>query len=354
MPDPSLTGARGTGLGSLVVCGEYAVLEPGGLGIVSALDASVHADVFPADTWRLETPFRSESFDPVRVEAHGVDISPASEQRFARSAVVECAAYLLRMGKPIDPLRIVVGRFSPSANADPLPPGVSGLSSSAAVVAAIVSGMLRLYMDADEARRRAFPLALRAHRRAQGGVGSGIDVAAALFGGFELFTAHPQSPSVRPLRWPSAIRVRIMWSGERAETAPRIERLGAYRRSRPQEWSAFVRRSTELTTALLDALSREDVQTVFSCIEAHRLLLSTLGAAAGLEIETPVVKRMIALGDELGMKAKASGAGGGDCGLLFFDETLSPEAVDEAMEEAGLTPLRLGLGIEVDSIALGQ
>ena len=94
-----------------------------------------------------------------------------------------------------------------------------GLGSSAALTVALLAAVNK---TAD-----VFAAALDAHRRFQGGKGSGVDIATAVHGGLLQYTMP--SAEVRPLRWPDGLAMRVLWTGVAASTTDRLGRLDADR-----------------------------------------------------------------------------------------------------------------------------
>ncbi|EIL95727.1 phosphomevalonate kinase, partial [Rhodanobacter thiooxydans] len=98
-----------------------------------------------------------------------------------------------------------------------------GLGSSAALTVALASAIRAL-------DRRAAPsidTLLAAHRRAQGGHGSGLDVAASLAGGLLLYRLHDGQPRIASATWPHGLEWCCVWSGRPASTGHFLQRLAA-------------------------------------------------------------------------------------------------------------------------------
>jgi phosphomevalonate kinase len=136
------------------------------------------------------------------------------------------------------------------------------------------------------------------HRQVQGS-GSGIDVAASIWGGtirFERGHANNIHP-VEPV---------VIWSGKSASTGPRVE---AYLAWEPRD--AFVQASEQLV-----AQFDEDPVRV---LRESGQLLNRMAAAASIDYRTPELDRIATLAEQLGGAAKPSGAGGGDCAVALFD-----------------------------------
>ena len=94
-----------------------------------------------------------------------------------------------------------------------------GLGSSAALVVALVAAL--------DNSTDVFPAALEAHRRLQGGAGSGVDVAAAVHGG--LIEYAMKSGQIRSLAWPEELAMRVLWTGVAASTSAKLDKLAATR-----------------------------------------------------------------------------------------------------------------------------
>lgn len=179
-----------------------------------------------------------------------------------------------------------------------------GLGSSAALVVALAAAI--------ENSTDVFAAALESHRKFQGGMGSGVDVAAAVHGG--LIKYAMRSGSVRSLSWPGDLAMRVLWTGVAASTSARLDRLAASR-ERPSR------------TALGE--SAERMARAWHSGEADGILA---GYAGYID-----VLRQFSLDHDLGifdaghdeltdaararnLVYKPAGAGGGDIGVLFGRE----------------------------------
>jgi phosphomevalonate kinase len=266
--------------GKVVVLGEYAVLD-GAPAIVAAIDRGVRCAVSTAPTLAVTTP---------------------GDNRFARAALEQLAAppghYAFSAWNPVDAL---VGAEKP---------GFGG--SAAAVTAACLAAGFQ------GSAHELFDCAQRIHHAVQGS-GSGIDVAASVYGGVIEF----ESGRVRAAASPEFC---LVWSGHSAQTGPRV---AAYLSLRERDTIAA--RSREL-------VHRFPAEPIDVLREARRWLHREL-RAAGIEWETPALGQIADLAEQYGGAAKPSGAGGGDCAIAIFPDPDGEFEFLNACERLGFCPI---------------
>ncbi len=205
----------------------------------------------------------------------------------------------------------------------------------------------------------ALKLALVAHAVAQGGIGSGADVAAIFAGGVIRYRRYPvepliqasnagqlesalaQSPPVDLWRLPSP-RVRLVYAfaGESAATPSLVQTIeqkltGARR-------DAFILRSDELGRVLEDAMARGDFGTLAPAVGELHQRLCELGP-----LETEPIRQIVALAESRGCVGKISGAGGGDGCVLFAPDAERQNELVEALRTRGFfaMPVELEPGL---------
>jgi mevalonate kinase len=213
----------------------------------------------------------------------------------------------------------------------PLPEGgrgKAGYGSSAAVVAAILAASDR-YSDP----AACFLAAREVHFAAQGGVGSGIDIAAAVFGGTLAYRVSPQ-PTAEPLPLPSGLQVLAVWTGASASTPQLVGRVLEWKASSPSQFESLYLRLRDTAEAGIAAAKAGDLAALLDAVEDYGRRMSQLGRAAGAPIITPVMESLF--GRLAGRAAcKPSGAGGGDIILAFTTADDAP-AVRAEIEAFGL------------------
>ncbi|MEM1010551.1 MAG: hypothetical protein AAGJ35_16270, partial [Myxococcota bacterium] len=122
-----------------------------------------------------------------------------------------------------------------------------GVGSSAAFTCALLMAMCqacKLKLDPTEF----FSVARKAHRLAQQGKGSGLDVAASTFGGVLCAesTGTQQDPKIESLIWPSSLQLLLIRSEDKADTR---EMIDLYRARSPS-------RAKAERLALLDSIQK--------------------------------------------------------------------------------------------------
>jgi len=194
----------------------------------------------------------------------------------------------------------------------------------------------------------ALKLALVAHASAQGGKGSGADVAACFAGELvryeraevaELLVASNKggfggvldaSPPVDLWRVnPPRLPMLSVFSGQSASTPSLISAVE--RTISPADRARFVLQSDRLGSSLEEAAARGDFTgTQAACTELQTLLFS-LGPT-----RTEAIERILALATAAGCTGKQSGAGGGDGCLIFAPDLATRDALRGTFEARGL------------------
>ena len=322
MSRPAPTAPTVAAPGKLFLAGEYAVLE-GAPAVLAA--AATPAGVATA------------RFEPGQAPTSAVI---AAATTHARAALAACGLAL-----PEGAARVDTTAF--------LHEGVKlGLGSSAAaavtaVAAAFVHGGLVLADQLPLLRATADA----AHRVAQGGVGSGGDIAASVHGGFLRFAraavdgddGEASATAVTPLDRPAGLTLVTFWTRSAARTPDFISGVRRFAAANP---AAHRQRMAELATRagrFADVFARDPRATVHAAA-AYGEAMAALGRDAALPIVIPAVAHAAALAVDLGGAAKPSGAGGGDMGIAFFAEKAAAEAFAARCPE-GVLVLDIRLGV---------
>lgn len=326
--------------GKLFLAGEYAVLW-GGVGHVLACGGRVGAAVRRRTDRRIDllladgrlsglaTPagvrWEAEIEEPFRFVARAVDLA-------YRALGVERNGFALAL------------ESSPTHDGQKLGFG----SSARATVLAAEAARWALDLVGD-----AFKLALLAHSSAQGGRGSGADVAASFAGGLVRYRRYPlerlqaasnagrlgpalaDAPPVDCART-DAPRLPLLYaySGASASTPALIREVEL--RVGDDARRAFVERSDALGGQLERGLGRGAFGDVREAMTGLQALLGTLGVPleAGLA-------RVLSVAEVLGCAGKQSGAGGGDGAVLAAPDEAAAAALEQALRERGHLVVRL-------------
>ena len=207
-----------------------------------------------------------------------------------------------------------------------------GVGTSASVCVAFAAALMKLLgRNAD-----VLPLAFAAHRAAQGGRGSGIDVAAACRGGLVRYTTRPAPTAISVARPPVAF-VAIA-SGTAADTGRHIASFDDWRLGgTPPALAALIDASTRVADAVTDASAfvRE--------LRAYAAALRALDDVAKLGIYGAGHRALAELAERHAVVYKPCGAGGGDLGAAFAIDRAALDAFSHAARAEGFAPLCLEL-----------
>ena len=230
-----------------------------------------------------------------------------------------------------------------------------GLGSSARAVVLAAESAARLLEV-----RPPLALAMLAHAEAQGGKGSGGDVAACSAGGLLRYRRWPLervtgaaalSLGLVAAGAPDVVRLgttslpaSYAFSGQSASTGGMIRKVEAVLEGPARQ--RFVESSDELGRELEDGLrGSRFAQVVEACQELEQLLESLPG------VGTPGTARILALARTAGSTGKVSGAGGGDGCVLFSPDEDARSALLAALGHRGFVavPLSVELGVRAES-----
>jgi phosphomevalonate kinase len=297
-----------------MVAGEYAVLLPGEPCLVAAIDRRVTVDADTAAEWSVDTGNVKWS--------EGLDVPPAAE-----FVVAALRAMRTRYEHELTPHAL---RTSDNLHIEGTKLGLGG--SAAATVAAV-----HALAPPHAHREDLWGIADVVHRSVQGGRGSGADVAASVHGGVLRFTMAQRV--VAPIGVHPDVRLLLVWSGTSARTAARLPAWADFVRARPSKARLFASLSREAVSAIDEGLRSGDRDMLRGGVGAARTALNGLGEQLFMEMETEALKAACDAAWRAGGCGKISGAGGGDCAVVFAVGDAQAASVTGAIGALGLTVL---------------
>ena len=220
-----------------------------------------------------------------------------------------------------------------------------GLGASAAILVASLAASEGADLTDPAARASLFERAYAAHSATQSG-GSGVDVAASVYGGALEYT--PGKPIPRAL--PMGLELAVFALGTSAKTS---ELRGVVDRLRETDPALFDRCMGDLTSIAFDAALAVRNGSRASFIDAvgrAARALARLGEASGAPIVPEGFAALEATAAAEGAAFCVSGAGGGDVAVFFGSARPSPAfaeharalglfAIDLAVDEKGVRAL---------------
>lgn len=216
-----------------------------------------------------------------------------------------------------------------------------GLGSSAAILVASLAACARGELTGTtltEMERQARD----AHRRAQGG-GSGIDVAASVWGGTLLCQrVSDDALEVEGVELPRGLVIEV-WSSDTESSTPAllasVQRLAS---ERPAAHRAILDALTAGARRALNAVRAARADDFIAALAVQGSAMRELGDAAGEPIVTPSLAQLMPIASAEGGALLPSGAGGGDISLWVAQRPSSAafRALAESLRHSFL-PVRL-------------
>lgn len=321
--------------GKLVLWGEYAVLVGARAGVL-AVDRFAHCQATTTENdpnWQITTAgFTSK---PITLNTSWF----ANEQAPAAS---DPGALLWHAARANQWLPQKGATLNLDSSAFYHGPVKLGLGSSAAVCTALTH--LCAELSGSESfpttNLHTFPAALAAHRAAQQGAGSGIDVAASSLGGlltYQLSDTEPGSsattdPLTLPLDWPQGLFWQAFWTGSPASTTDHLKRFDAWRANN-NNTNAL----SDLVAASNDCSELLDLTTLGQYVAALRRFDSDSQVGIYAKGHEDLHK----LAQRVGVIYKPCGAGGGDLGVAFAADPAQLQRFAAQAEADNIAQIRL-------------
>jgi phosphomevalonate kinase len=221
-----------------------------------------------------------------------------------------------------------------------------GLGSSAAILVASLAACASEELTSS-ALRELERRAREAHQKAQGG-GSGIDVAASVWGGSLLCQRAPDGAlRVEAVELPPGLVIEV-WSSDTESSTPAllasVRRLASERPAEHRRIFDTLRAGAERAVSSVRSAAADDF---VNALAAQGAAMRELGDAAGEPIVTPSLKQLIPIASAEGGALLPSGAGGGDISL-WVARRPSSDAFRELAQ--GLRHSRLALQLHARGV----
>jgi mevalonate kinase len=212
------------------------------------------------------------------------------------------------------------------------------------VLVALMGALLKFARVTPLTRDELTALCCAAHRRLQGGSGSGIDVATAVAGGVISIepSADGSGPRTSDLAWPDGLHMLAIWSGNSASTPAMLARLQGYRQQQAEACDRHMTGLADIAARTLSAWQRADITAVLATLDSYATALDTLDQHADIGIYSGGHAVMREIARAHGAVYKPSGAGGGDFGLALTGAGEILDAVTRDFLDRGYHCLKAG------------
>ena len=210
-----------------------------------------------------------------------------------------------------------------------------GFGSSAAVTVGLVKALFELE-NIKINDKELFDFCYQVVLNVQG-VGSGFDIAAALYGGVVYFVTGGKE--IEKFEVPYLEFV-VGYTGIKADTPTLVRQVGELRRRNFKKVDKCFDKITQIVKKARISLEKKDWEKVGELMNENQVRLRELGVSS-VELD-----RLIEASMEAGAYgAKLSGAGGGDCMIAVVSKE-KRKGVEKAINEAGGEVMRVKLGAE--------
>lgn len=315
---------RATAPGKLMLAGEYTSVVGGGRALAVAVERRLRVTLIPGgDAWRVTSP------------AMGlVDAAP--------SELPVVAAVLARFNG-LAPAALMIESELGVGHAK------LGLGGSAALCVALF-GALRRYVGLEPPT---VADVVAAHREAQGGRGSGYDVATSLLGGVVLYDGHADPPTAERVDWPGGLFAAVLHTGRGASTIDLLDRVACWRNEDPDDMRAYLGPLLGETRDFIDAWLAGDVPRILTAAAQVQEELDAFDRAGEIGIYAGGQMQLLATIEDAAAIARTAGAGGGDCAWALADRPALVQRAADAAVAAGFSAVELTMpaaGLEVEEV----
>ncbi len=322
-----------TAPGKLVLCGEYAVLD-GAPAISAAVGRRARIDVRTAATPDTDVLVRTIGFQggEYRYKASEAGLVATAVQAELPLLEIVWRTLGIPAGTRLE-LDLDTSAFFQSTVK-------LGLGSSAALSVALIRALATWSgMDDEQVGQVA-----EAHRRFQGGRGSGVDLATSMDGGLLRFERPgADAAAIRtPVTWPQGLEAAVLFSGIAASTPAKLRRLDSQARlAVSDELAGAAERAAE-------AWQRGDADEVLDATARLSRTLAAFSEAYDLEVFGGGHAALVELAAEQGLVYKPCGAGGGDIGVVLGSAADRVADFARAATDEGFTTLDIDVGGKAD------
>ncbi|MGY3766446.1 phosphomevalonate kinase [Vagococcus vulneris] len=324
--------------GKLYIAGEYAVLEPGHPALIVALDQFITVTLKEAKKQGSICSSYSNGISIPWTRKNGKFFIDERENPFTyiTKSVTIVEQYLQELDYDLKYFDLII-----ESELDNKDGRKYGLGSSGAVTIATIKAILSFY-EINYTAELLYKLAAITHLSLNSN-GSFGDLAASSYEGWVAYSCfnrewalnymtHPDFSisamlqekwpqlMIQQLSAPTDLRLLIGWTGSPASTTFLVDQINDEQSEMNGFYRQFLTDSRECVNALITAFKDNNIKKIQDCIRINRRLLQSLAASSGVDIETETLTNLCSSAEKVNGAAKSSGAGGGDCGIVLFNQ----------------------------------
>jgi phosphomevalonate kinase len=287
--------------GKLYLLGEYLVLEPGKSALVMAVDRYLYVDITKGNQYYVKS-------------SHGVlkgeDVFMSDKLPYVVCAINVVREYL---GKELKYFNIDIRSELDSESGKKY-----GFGSSGVVMVGVIDALLK-YHDVLLDKLTLFKLVVYAQYQ-MNEVSSGGDIAASIYGNMIRYTRYELDSVDSDIacvdkEWKSLnieyverdFNIAVVWSMNSHKSSNSIDLLYKRRDEDRDTYEALMREAESI-------VSMDDIEVAMGL---YRKWMLRLGQWAHINIETESLSEFLDYCESQGYVSKVSGAGGGDCAIVY-------------------------------------
>lgn len=338
--------------GKLFIAGEYSVVESGHYAIVAAIDRFIKARIYKSDHFAIKS-FEDELLN-FELDCKTIKYSSEDDKwSYIKSAIKNSFEYLDVSSGDYEHFNIeIVSQMEDSQG------NKFGIGSSAAVTVAVIDAIMKFYKQNID-NLQLFKLAVLSTLENSTN-NSCADLAAVCFASLvfyrkfdrELLIKDMIESSVRDLvnkEWelleikqldfPNSWDFLVGWTGKPASSKNLVEKLKK-NGTCDMFYRVFQNNSDRYVKAIYEALLQNDFKKFKHNIDMAEANLFALDHEFNIGIVTEKLKKLSQIAKVYGLTSKLSGAGGGDCGIAFYESSQYAKVdLEESWAENGIKAL---------------
>lgn len=334
--------------GKMILIGEYAVLY-GARSLVCAMDcyASVKLNPSNSNIFEITAPSLSVENLPFNINEDGlinflkvVDTDTKHNLHFFTIIFEEVYNIIQIKNRVLQPMKIEINT-NDFYSADRK--NKYGFGSSAAMTVVLIQALLSFIdLISEFDTNEFFQLALQIHHKAQGNLGSGIDVAASVYGNVLTYQLDKKQEMpigyCHPQRQWEDLQIIPIWIGHSTSTRQMVQRVDALKESSPKIFDQIMNELINCSERGCESYTSKNEIDFFESIRDYNKILSELSKQSDTLIISEAHQKLIDLLSSPDTVYKPSGAGGGDIGVAFCN---SLEAVDKIKQALKVTEFQV-------------
>lgn len=343
--------------GKLYVAGEYGVVSPGHSAIIFAVDRFLKVSIKDSSSWSLYSEGFTEETITWQIKSDGSISWSIHKENYNLLKQIITFFEQLRQEKGLKPLHYQVTIHSSLSHIN----GQKyGLGSSGALSVGLIRSLSYFY-SLNLSALEIYKLAVLAQLKLQINSSFG-DLAASSFADMILYSSPDQKIirqwlgrkdslaemitrkwpllNIQTLDVPSSWLMTVGWT-----TSPSSSHdLVGWVNQSLTDQSSFLAASELCVWQIAQGISKEDWKMFTQGIGDNRLVLNHLAQATQVSIETPALTYFCDQAEHFEGVGKTSGAGGGDCGIAWFNDPKSQQLFEKEIARSDIImPLNLKL-----------